>query len=55
MPHLLKEGAQLAGSVADVIEELSLSYPDLRALQNAGPVVKPTSLNQRQRNVLEVI
>ena len=52
---MLKEGAQLAGSVADVIEELSLSYPDLRAHQNAGPVLKPTSLNQRQRNVLEVI
>ena len=53
--HLLKEGAQLAGSVADVIEELSLSYPDLRAHQNAGPVLKPTSLNQRQQNVLEAI
>jgi DNA processing protein len=53
--HLLKEGAQLAGSVADVIEELCLSYPDLRVHQNTGPVLKPTSLNQRQQNVLEAI
>jgi len=53
--HLLKEGAQLAGSVADVIEELCLSYPDLRVLQNAGQVLESASLNQRQQSVLEVI
>ena len=41
--------------MADVIEELCLSYPDLRVLQNAGQVLESASLNQRQQSVLEVI
>lgn len=53
--YLLKEGAQLASSVADIIEELSISHPDLRFHPEADPPPARSNLGQHQQRVLNAI
>mgnify|MGYP001569133540 CR=1 FL=1 len=53
--YLLREGAQLASSVADVIEALCMSHPELRFHQSSAPVPTPKSLNRDQQRVLDAI
>jgi len=52
--HLIKEGARLTTNVADIIEELSSSHPELRFEADAGkdPVTKNRSLGAQQDKVL---
>jgi DNA processing protein len=50
--HLLKEGAQLTASVSDIIEELSISHPELRFHTEDGVQSAISTLSEREQFIL---
>ena len=53
--HLLKEGARLTAGVADIIEELSMSYPELRFLAKDTRADVFSRLGEREQRILKLL
>lgn len=53
--HLLKEGARLTEGVADIIEELSMSHPELRFHENSSGQNVISTLSEREQRILKLL